>query len=87
MKTFIIALIAIASLSATVTQAKAGCYRPARSYCAPYRVSTCEVGQRSYCKTATDRCGKRYQYTVTVVTLRDYFSDGSFRTYTQSYRS
>ncbi len=87
MKTLLIALSAAATLGSTATHANAGCYRYIPSYCAPYRVSTCEVNRCSYCKTAYDRCGNRYHYTVTVVTLRDYFSDGSFRTYTQSFRS
>ena len=87
MKTFLIIAIAAASLSFTATQAQAGSYRHSSGYCAPYRVSTCEVSRCSYCQTAYDRCGYPYHYTVTVVTYRDSYSDGSSRTYTSSFRS
>ena len=87
MKIMLIALITATTLGSTAMNADAGCYRPVRSYCAPYRTSTCEIRQRSYCETAYDRCGNRYRFNVTVVTYRDYFSDGSSRTYTRSYRS
>ena len=87
MKKLIIAAITAASLSFTAFQANAGSCRSAVEYCAPYRVSTCIVNRCSYCKTAYDHCGNAYHYTLTVVTFRDIFSDGSSQTYNRSFRS
>lgn len=55
-------------------------------HCAPvYKVRTCEVNRRRYCKTAYDHCGHPYTYHVTVVTYRDYYSNGTSRTYTRTF--
>jgi hypothetical protein len=55
-------------------------YEP--TYCKPYKVSTCEVNRYQECRTAYDHCGKPYTYHVTIITYRDTYSDGSFKTYT-----
>jgi hypothetical protein len=55
-------------------------YEP--TYCKPYKVSTCEVSRCRECRTAYDHCGKPYTYHVTIITYRDTYSDGSFKTYT-----
>jgi|GEM_PF-1517624 hypothetical protein len=55
-------------------------YEP--TYCKPYKVSTCEVNRFKECRTAYDHCGKAYTYHVTIITYRDTYSDGSFKTYT-----
>jgi len=55
-------------------------YEP--TYCKPYKVSTCEVNRYKECRTAYDHCGKPYTYHVTIITYRDTYSDGSFKTYT-----
>ncbi len=79
-KTLIIAAtIALATLAAPSAQA---------GYCPPvYKTSTCVVDKCSYKKWTTDYCGKRYSYTVTVVTYRDTYSNGTSKTYKQSFRS
>jgi len=86
MKMLLIAALAISSLGFAAPHAEAGSYRRSTS-CAPYKVRTCEIGRRAYCQTAYDRCGGRYHYTVTVVTYRDSYSDGSARTFSRTYRS
>ncbi len=88
MKTLLIAALAAASFGISAQPASAAeyCYtQPV--YCAPYKVSTCEVCRRSYCRTAYDACGRCYHYTVTVVTYADTYSNGSSITYTRSFRS
>lgn len=50
-----------------------------------YKVSTCEIDRDRQCRTGYDHCGKPYTYHVTVVTYRDHYSDGSYRTYTKVY--
>ena len=87
MKTLLIAALAAAGLGLSAQQASAEyCYvQPA--YCAPYKVSTCEIGRRTYCRTAYDACGRCYHYSVTVVTYTDTYSNGSAITYSRSFRS
>jgi hypothetical protein len=85
MKKLLIVLLALTGAIAAAPRSNACDYRVV--YAAPCRVSTCEVGRCSYCKTAFDRCGNRYHYTVTVVTYRDFYSDGSSQTYTRSFQS
>ena len=88
MKLLVTVLSALTSLTlATATTKACDSWSATVSCRAPYRVSTCEVKRCSYCKTTYDRCGQAWQYTVTVVTYRDYYSDGSSQTYTRSYRS
>jgi hypothetical protein len=57
-------------------------YQPA--YCKPYKVSTCEIKRSKVCRTGYDHCGKPYTYHVTVVTYRDSYSDGSYKTWTRT---
>ncbi len=56
-------------------------------YCQPYLVRTCEVCRSSECRYASDHCGRRYSYEVTVITYRSYYSNGSTATFTRSYRA
>jgi len=87
MKTLLVAAIAAVGLNFATPQAEAGQYRCANTYYAPYRVSTCEVGRWSQCQVGYDNCGRAFHYTVTVVTYRDFYSDGQTRTYNVTYRS
>jgi len=85
MKKLIIVLLALTGVALATPKAAACDYRV--SYCAPYRVSTCVVCRNSYCHTVYDRCGNAYSYTVTVVTYRDNYSDGTSQVYTRSFRA
>ena len=62
----------------TVTPVEAGHYR---SHFAPkvYKIRTCEIDRCQYRKWAYDHCGKRYSYWVTVITYKDFYSNGSSR--------
>ena len=53
--------------------------------CAPrvYKIRTIEICRRHECRTAYYPCGRPYTYSVTIVTYRDIFSNGSSRTYTR----
>ena len=86
MKLLITALLTLAGITFATPKAEACEYRTV-TYCAPYRVSTCVVNRCSSCKTAYDRCGNASHYTITVVTYRDSYSDGSSQTYTRTFRS
>ncbi len=57
-------------------------YQP--TYCKPYKVSTCEIKRSKVCRTGYDHCGKPYTYHVTVVTYRDTYSDGSYKTWSRT---
>ena len=89
MTTKALLLLSFVGLTAfgTLPEAQAGSYRRSYNYCAPYKVSTCEVDRCRQCRVAYDDCGHRYTYHVTVITYRDHYSDGSARTYTRTYRS
>lgn len=80
MKNILLAIILVASAFATVapTTASAGGYR---SHCAPkvYKIRTCEVDRCRYQKWSYDHCGKRYSYWVTVITYKDYYSNGTYK--------
>jgi hypothetical protein len=55
-------------------------------HCAPvYRVRTVEVGRHCHYRTAFLRCGRPFTQRVTVVTYCDHFSNGTTRTWTQSF--
>lgn len=55
-------------------------------HCAtPYKVRTVEVNRYSQCRTAYLPCGRPYTYHVTVVTYRDHYSNGSTRTWSQTF--
>ena len=56
-------------------------------YCAPVYVCTKELSRAKVCRYAYDSCGKKYSYHVTVVTYANYYSDGSFKTFTKTYRA
>lgn len=51
-------------------------------HCAPvYKTRTVEICRERQCRTAYRSCGAPYTYHVTVVTYRDYFSNGTSRTW------
>lgn len=77
---FILPLVALTLLA---TPAKADSCRPRYVSCAPTYVRTCVVDTRTECRWATDHCGRRYAYEVTVITYADVYSDGSQRRYTR----
>lgn len=61
-------------------------HRYSRTYSAPYRVRTQEVNRCNYPRTAYNRYGRPYRYHVTVVTYRDFYSDGRCVTYRRECR-
>lgn len=54
-------------------------------YAQPYKVSTVEVSRYSQCRTAYDHYGRPYTYDVTVVTYCDHYSNGTTRTWSQTF--
>lgn len=97
MKTILAAIAAVVTLSSTASAwdrcyESANEYRPSR-YCEPvrhcevYKVSTCEIGRCCHQRVGHDHCGRCYYYTVTVVTYRNYYSDGSSNTFTRTFQS
>jgi hypothetical protein len=56
-------------------------------HCEVYKVSTCEINRCCHQKVGYDHCGRSYYYTVTVVTYRNYYSDGSSNTFTRTFSS
>lgn len=57
------------------------------SHCAPavYKVNTVEVNRYTQCRTAYDHCGRPYSYHITVVTYCDHYSNGTTRTWSQTF--
>ena len=55
------------------------------SHCV-YKTHTCELSRCRHQKMAYDSCGRCYSYWVTVVTYRDYYSNGTSRTRAVSYK-
>ena len=56
-----------------------------QSQCAtPYKVRTQEINRRLVRKTGYLSCGRPYTYHITVVTYRDYYSNGTSRTWTRT---
>lgn len=51
----------------------------------PYKVSTVEVHRCTEPRIAYHPGGRRYTYYVTVVTYRDHYSNGTTRTWTQTF--
>ncbi len=88
MKTILALAIALFTFAATPATTQACDYSVVTvGYCAPTVVCTKEICRHSYCRWATDYCGRRYSYEVTVITFADYYSDGSCQRYTRSFRS
>ena len=56
-----------------------GCGAPA-----PYVVNTIEISRYSQPRHGFRPCGAPYTYYVTVVTYRDFYSNGTSRTYTRT---
>ena len=54
--------------------------------CAPRYVSTSEVYRTVQTQWAYDSFGNAYPYNVMVITYADFYSDGSSRSYTRTYR-
>jgi hypothetical protein len=86
MKTILLALTVTLGIIAPATAYERTSYVQAYS-CKPYLVSTCEVNRCTHQRTGYDSCGNVYCYYVTVVTYRNYYSDGSARTYTRTFRA
>lgn len=80
-------VIAAAILTLAPASAEAGTRYQSYSSCAPRYIQTREICRRYECRYATDHCGRRYSYQVTVVTYADYYSNGSKRSYTRVYRA
>ncbi|MDF1659183.1 MAG: hypothetical protein P1U58_16315 [Verrucomicrobiales bacterium] len=59
-------------------------YGNGHGHCTPYVVRTSEICRRCETRTGYRPCGSVYYYNVTVVTYRDYYSNGSSRTYTRT---
>jgi hypothetical protein len=55
-------------------------------YCAPRYVCTKELYRRIENQWVYDGFGSAYSVNVLVITYADYYSDGSARSYTRSYR-
>ena len=103
MKTILSAIAAIITITSTASAWDRGYIssdecRPSRHYetprhcepvrhCEVYKVSTCEINRCCHEKVGYDHCGRSYYYTVTVVTYRNYYSDGSSNTFTRTFRS
>ncbi len=57
------------------------------AYCAPYVVCTHTVHTCQEQRQGHDHCGRCYYYYVTVVTYKDVYNTGEFRTYTRTFRA
>ena len=87
MKTLAILALAIAGFTfAPAAKAADYAYRTA-THCAPVYVCTMEICRTTQCQYAYDHCGRQYSYHVTVVTYANYYSDGSYNTFTKTYRA
>ena len=51
--------------------------------CTPYVVRSMEIGRHFETRTGYRPCGAIYYYNVTVITYRDFYSNGTSRTYTK----
>lgn len=83
MKHLILTLAIVATAFFGMTTVEAGSYR---NHCGPkvYKVRTCEIDRCKYKKWAYDHCGKRYSYWATVITYKDFYSNGSYRVWKRS---
>ncbi len=82
-----LALIVTALIAAPTTSHADYYYYSTGGYCAPTLVSTCEIDRCCHSHLAYDHCGRAYRYSVTTITYRSHYSDGSCRTFTRSYRA
>ena len=80
MKTFITILTLVITTAAAPLAQASECYRPVV-------VRTCEVCRNNECRWATDSCGRRISYMVTVITYRSHYSNGATSTFTRTYRA
>jgi len=60
-------------------------YRSGGHCSTPRLIRTCEVNRYRQCRTAYTNCGRPYTYHVTVVTYREFYSNGTTRTYTRTF--
>ncbi len=89
MKIIILSILAVAATFGLTLKADAGtCYRPSSSYCAPkvYKTNTCEINRCYRTSRAYDNCGRQYTYRVAVITYKDIYSNGSWRTWSKTVR-
>ncbi|MBU6300457.1 MAG: hypothetical protein KGS60_02800 [Verrucomicrobia bacterium] len=86
MKSILSILCIIACLGLTGGNAQAGGkrYSYSNNHCV-YKTHTCEVNRCRHKKMGYDACGHCYTYWITVVTYRDYYSNGTTRSYQVTY--
>jgi hypothetical protein len=80
-----LAVIALSGGVANAGNARSGYTVQTVSNCV-YKTHTCEVNRCRHKKMAYDSCGRCYSYWVTVVTYRDYYSNGTYHTRAVSYK-
>lgn len=80
-------IIAAAALFAGVNVEAGQCYRQSYDHCHVYKVRTCEINRCYHWKTSYDHCGHPYRYRIVVVTYKDIYSNGTWNTYTRSFRA
>jgi hypothetical protein len=87
MKIITILCAAVAFLALAPNSAHAGgrSYGYKSSHCV-YKTHTCEVDRCRHKKMGYDSCGRCYTYWITVVTYRDYYSNGTSRTCNVTYQ-
>ena len=88
MKKLTLAIVIAAAALFSGVNAEAGqCYRPPVQHCHVYKVHTCEINRCYHWKTSYDHCGHPFRYRILVVTYKDTFSNGTYKTWTKSYRA
>ncbi len=85
----IAAIIAGTALFVGVAPAEAGNHYRSNynnNHCAPkvYKLKTYELKRHCIRKVRYDHCGKAHYYSVTVVTYKDVYSNGTWRTWTRT---
>ena len=80
-------IIAVAALFAGGNVEAGQCYRPSYNKCHVYKVHTCEINRCYHWKTGYDHCGHSYRYRVVVVTYKTTYSNGTYNTYTKTFRA
>ena len=57
------------------------------SPCHVYKLYTKEICRRYFCKTHYTHCGRPYHVRYVTITYRDFYSNGTSRTYTRTLRA
>ena len=57
------------------------------SPCHVYKLYTKEICRRYFCKTHYTHCGRAYHVRYVTITYRDFYSNGTSRTYTRTHRA